>query len=68
MYQRAIYSQHSNPKFGFLSDLSCVRELCFLFKFFSLLDQIFCLQGRWVDLWQNNIRDENLWKNECFYS
>lgn len=49
MYQRAIYSQYSDHKFGFLSDFPCVHELWFMFKFFSLLDQIICLQGRWVD-------------------
>lgn len=27
MYQRAIYSQYSDHKFGFLSDFPCVHEL-----------------------------------------
>lgn len=46
MYQSAIHSQYSDHKFGFLSDFSCVHELWFMFKFFSLLDQIICLQGK----------------------
>lgn len=32
MYQRAIYSQYSDHKFGFLSDFPCVHELWFMFK------------------------------------
>lgn len=65
VYQRAIYSLNSDHKFGFLSDFPCVHELWFMFKLFSLLYQIICLQGRWVDWRDSNICDGNL-KNDCF--
>lgn len=66
MYQRAIYPQYSDHKFGFLSDFPCVHELWFMFKFFSLLYQIICLQGRWVDWRDTVIFGTEIWKMSAF--
>lgn len=63
MYQRAIYSQYSDHKFGFLSDFPCVHELLFMFKFFSLFNSF---QGKWVDWSDTIIFVMKIWKMSAF--